>query len=67
MLSPTGKRIGETVLRLVKRDNLPLEQAAGDVVVFMEDVERLADATGAPVKQVLEESVALYRKEHGVP
>ena len=63
-VSPSGRRVASTVLRLVKRDRLPLEQAADDVVAFMEELERLSDATGKPVKQVADEALGLFRREH---
>ena len=60
-----GHRLISTIRRLVSSQGLPLEQVVRESVDHMERLEALARRTGKSVKEVADESLALYEKTIG--
>lgn len=60
-----GHRLVSTIRRLVSSQGLPIEQVVRESVDHMEHLEALARRTGKTVKQVADESLALYEKTIG--
>ena len=60
-----GQRLISTIKRLVRSQGLPLDQVVRESVEHMEHLEALAQRTGKTVKQVADESLALYERTIG--
>jgi len=60
-----GQRLISTIRRLVSSQGLPLQQVVRESVDHMERLEALAKQTGKTVKQVADESLALYEHHLG--
>lgn len=52
-------------MRVVRRDNLQVDQMVEDLTAFIEQLEQAADASHKPVKQVATEAIALFRQNNG--
>ena len=57
-----GRRLTETVMRLVKSQGLSVEEVMVHSVEHMEKAEKVARRAGKTIKQVLDESLADYEK-----
>ncbi len=60
LASPAGKRLFETLKRLVEAEGLSVGEVLEQTVAHMEKIEALARASGKTAKQVADESLALY-------
>ncbi|MBI2919161.1 MAG: hypothetical protein HYY01_14395 [Chloroflexi bacterium] len=62
LATPDGRRMVETLKRLVHSQGLPLEEVVCQSVAHMERLEALAQRTGKTVRQVADESLDLYER-----
>ena len=60
-----GHRLVSTIRRIVSSQGVPMEQVVRESVDHMEHLEALALRTGKTVKQVADESLALYEQRIG--
>lgn len=60
MASQEGKRLVDTIRRIVRSQNQPVEQVVKDMLDHLERVEAIATKTGKTVKQVEDEAITLY-------
>ena len=60
MASPQGARLYNTLRRLVESEGLSVDQVMQQSVEHMERMESLAKRSGITVKQIADDSLALY-------
>lgn len=65
MASPSGQRLANMVMSMVQKENLPLDQGVQDMVGFLEKLQQASELSGKSVKEVVDESIALFRSKHG--
>ena len=61
---PEGVHLVSTIKRLVSSQGLPAGEVIKQSAEHLERLETLARRTGRSVKEVAEEALALYKKEH---
>ncbi|KKN39342.1 hypothetical protein LCGC14_0744470 [marine sediment metagenome] len=60
LAGPEGRRLVATLSRLVKSQGISLKDAMSQSITHMEQIEALAQRSGRSVKEVADESLALY-------
>ena len=61
--TPEGRRLVETLKRLVKNEGLSIEEVVSQSAEHLERMERIARAAGLTVKQVADGSLDLYEAQ----
>ena len=65
LASPSGQQLATKVLEMVQKENIPLDQGAKDLLDMLNKLQEGAQLSGLSVKDVVEESIALFRQKHG--
>ena len=60
LASPEGRRLVATLSRLVQSQGIPLKDVMSQSITHMEQIEALAQRSRKSVKEVADESLALY-------